>query len=195
MNEKPDAVGNDQVDPNDPYHTHVRIEQKKQHREHRGEHGVPDQRVDDAAAGKTLDAPEEGKCFQRMAGNSAALRIARCAGSVDGRHGIAFSTFPGADAPRGRSGVPSVRAMLEARKAGCDERAGGGAETAPIGAGSSSGRHAHRRSPRACQSAAGRALEPDGGLQGRPLHRRRACGQTAEELFECSERRRRPTVE
>jgi hypothetical protein len=54
--------------------------------------------------------------------------------------------------------------MLEASKAGCDERAGGGAEMAPSGAGSGSGRHAHRRSHTLVQSA--RARLNRRGVQG-----------------------------
>jgi len=89
MNEKPDTVGNDQVDPNDPHHADVRIEQNPKNREYRREQGVPDQRVDDAAPGETSDAPEEGNRFQRVAGHSTVLRT-RCVGSIDCHHGVAL---------------------------------------------------------------------------------------------------------
>src|ERR1700687_1315199 len=144
LNEKPYAVGNDQIDPNHSYDTHLGIEQNPEDREHRGEQGVPDQPEDDAAPGERPDTPEERNRFQRMA-RAALPRIADCVGSVDGRHGIAFSQVSArGDAPRGRSGVPTVRRMRGPRKPGCDEPAGGGAETAFAGAGSGAG---HAQAP------------------------------------------------
>ena len=56
--------------------------------------------------------------------------------------------------------------MREPRKPVCDKPPGKGAETAFAGASSSVATHERTPQPMPARSAAGRALEPDGGCKG-----------------------------